>query len=117
MATVSNSLSAGPHGVTRNNLIAAGGEFVGTFMFLFCAFTGTQIANASVHDGAAGPDPMVLLYISFSFSISLMVNVWVFYRITGGMFNPVVCLNIPLSFPFLPFPSPHLPLSCLPHTD
>lgn len=32
--------------------------------------------------------PQVLIYIALSFGLSLLVNAWVFYRITGGLFNP-----------------------------
>jgi aquaporin related protein len=31
-----------------------------------------------------------LLYISLVFGFSLGVNIWVFYRISGGLFNPAV---------------------------
>jgi aquaporin related protein len=32
----------------------------------------------------------VLLYISLIFGFSLMVCVWVFFRVSGGLFNPAV---------------------------
>jgi aquaporin rerated protein, other eukaryote len=83
----------------RNHFIAFLGEFVGTFLFLFFAFTGTQIANAAANGQAqdAGrippyPNVTVLMYISLSFAFSLAVNVWIFFRISGGLFNPAVCL-------------------------
>ena len=37
---------------------------------------------------------MVLTYIALSFGFSLMVNVWIFYRISGGLFNPAVTLGM-----------------------
>jgi glycerol uptake facilitator-like aquaporin len=43
-------------------------------------------------DLPTGPNPPVILYISFSFAVSLAANVWIFYRISGGMFNPAVRL-------------------------
>jgi aquaporin related protein len=64
------------------------GEFVGTFLFLFFAFAATQVAN-----NLRGTRPMdigSLLYISLAFGFSLAVNVWVFFRISGGIFNPAV---------------------------
>lgn len=74
------------------------GEFVGTFMFLFFAFAGTQVANIGVVSSdqsttgaATGFNIATLLYISLSFGFSLMVNAWVFFRISGGLFNPAVC--------------------------
>jgi aquaporin related protein len=71
------------------------GEFAGTFLFLFFAFTGTQVANMSseAHD-ATGPEPGVLMYIALSFGFSLAVNAWVFFRISGGLFNPAVCCSL-----------------------
>lgn len=78
------------------------GEFVGTTMFLFFAFAGTQVANV----GAAGTttttnatngfSPIVLMYTAVSFGFSLMVNVWIFFRISGGLFNPAVTLAMVL---------------------
>lgn len=84
----------------RNHFVAMSGEFAGTFLFLFFAFSGTQVANAQkkVLDSATevqGSDPSQLLYISLCFGFSLAVNAWVFFRISGGLFNPAV--GIPLS--------------------
>jgi aquaporin rerated protein, other eukaryote len=66
-------------------------------MFLFFAFSATQVANAGAgqSDTQGGtltqaPNPSVLLYISLAFGFSLAVNVWVFFRISGGLFNPAV---------------------------
>ncbi|KAK8134321.1 hypothetical protein PG984_006333 [Apiospora sp. TS-2023a] len=42
--------------------------------------------------GSTGFDVSVLLYISVIFGMSLMVNVWIFFRISGGLFNPAVTL-------------------------
>lgn len=75
----------------RNHLVAMLGEFAGTFLFLFFAFAGTQTANLYANQSdVVGPNPSVLLYISLSFGFSLAVNVWVFFRISGGAFNPAV---------------------------
>jgi hypothetical protein len=60
-------------------------------MFLFFAFSATQVANEGANSSTA-PNPGVLLYISLAFGFSLAVNVWCFYRITGGIFNPAVRL-------------------------
>ena len=64
------------------------GEFVGTFLFLFFAFAATQVANNLLGTGAMNVG--ALLYISLAFGFSLAVNVWVFFRISGGLFNPAV---------------------------
>jgi hypothetical protein len=87
------------HSDAKNHFVAALGEWVGTTMFLFFAFAGTQVANAkskapgdtTTTNATAGFSPIVMLYISVSFGFSLMVNVWVFFRISGGLFNPAVC--------------------------
>lgn len=71
----------------RHHLVAFSGEFVGTILFLFFAFGGTQIANS-----IQPPEPTLdkLLYISLSFGFSLATTAWTFYRISGGLFNPAV---------------------------
>ena len=79
----------------RNHFIAMAGEFAGTFLFLFFAFTGTQVANSQTQGAtsttiAQGSNPAQLLYISLCFGFSLAVNAWVFFRISGGLFNPAV---------------------------
>ena len=79
-----------PH-TFQNNLVAVVGEFVGTFMFLFFAFAGGQVSNTPKPAEGAPPNTSNLLYLSLSFGFSLLVNVWTFYRVTGGLFNPVVC--------------------------
>jgi aquaporin related protein len=81
------------------------GEFIGTTMFLFFAFAGTQIANLN----DANPTPQSanqstitvvntanLMFISLAFGFSLMVNVWIFFRISGGLFNPAISLALAL---------------------
>lgn len=75
----------------RNHFIALAGEFVGTFMFLFFAFSGTQVANAAAAGANTSggslsqvPNASTLLYISLAFGFSLLVNAWVFFRISGG---------------------------------
>ncbi|KAH9870351.1 hypothetical protein IAQ61_005825 [Plenodomus lingam] len=90
----------------RNELVAMVAEFAGTFMFLFFAFGGTSVANtaATFSDAATAgqqsnsisqaPNTGVLLYISLIFGFSLMVNVWVFFRVSGGLFNPAVSLGL-----------------------
>lgn len=62
-------------------------------MFLLFAFAGTQVANIgagnnsdnSTTGAATGFSPIVLMYIAISFGFSLMVNVWIFFRISGGL--------------------------------
>jgi aquaporin related protein len=97
-----NPMSQWMNNKWRNELVASLAEFAGTFMFLFFAFGGTQVANtAALYADAAtagqqqnsltqAPNTSVLLYISLIFGFSLMVTVWVFFRVSGGLFNPAV---------------------------
>lgn len=61
-------------------------QFIGTFFFLFFALSGTQVANTTKH-----ADPLLQQqYISLVFGLSLAVNAWVWFRVSGGLFNPAV---------------------------
>jgi len=94
----------------RNHFIAMAGEFVGTFLFLFFAFSATQVANAATAGEVAGggnqaggdgglsqaPNTASLSYIALAFGFSLAVNAWVFFRVSGGLFNPAVTLGMAL---------------------
>ncbi|KAF2018246.1 aquaporin-like protein [Aaosphaeria arxii CBS 175.79] len=105
-STAANSRNAPLTKRWRNEFVAAAAEFAGTFMFLFFAFGGTQVANTSATaadpatSGQQGgsitqqPNTSVLLYIALSFGFSLMINVWVFFRVSGGLFNPAVTLGL-----------------------
>ena len=84
----------------RNHFIAMCGEFVGTVLFLFFALSGTQVANsinssAGLSIAETGSNPQQLQYIALCFGFSLAVNAWVFFRISGGLFNPAVCELVP----------------------
>ncbi|KAF8535529.1 hypothetical protein BDD12DRAFT_892482 [Trichophaea hybrida] len=64
----------------KNHFVAAAGEFVGTFMFLFLAFTGTSVPNSRPSEIGAivppetGSNPAQLLYIALCFGSSLAIN-------------------------------------------
>lgn len=83
----------------RNHFIAMCGEFVGTVLFLWFALSGAQVAN-SINSSAGlsvketGSNPQQLQYIALSFGFSLAVNAWVFFRISGGLFNPAVTFGM-----------------------
>ena len=77
------------------------GEFVGTTMFLYLAFAGTQVANIGAQGTTntttgqdTGFNPTVLLYVAVVFGFSLMVNVFIFFRVSGGLFNPAVSISL-----------------------
>ncbi|GAA5991452.1 hypothetical protein JCM11641_005210 [Rhodosporidiobolus odoratus] len=85
----------------KNHVVAMIGEFVGTATFLFFALGGTNVANipntsvTGAQEGAvAAPNTSNLLYIALSFGWSLAVSVWVFFRISGGLFNPAVSVGM-----------------------
>ncbi|KAI5357785.1 putative major intrinsic protein [Septoria linicola] len=88
----------------KGHIVAIIGEFVGTFFFLFLAFTGAQTANVSSNPNtgdtviteAPQKTPQQLLYTALAFGFSLAVNAWVFFRISGGLFNPAVTLGMAL---------------------
>lgn len=46
-------------------------------------------ANAA---SPAGPNLLLLLYISLVFAVSLTVNAWLFFRVSGGLFNPALTM-------------------------
>ncbi|CAI4218464.1 unnamed protein product [Parascedosporium putredinis] len=79
----------------RNEIVAALAEFCGTFMFLFLAFGATQGALLTLAEGES-PGPATLLFISAAFGGAIAANVWAFYRVSGGMFNPAVTLGLVL---------------------
>ena len=86
----------------RNHFFAVLCEFFGTFLFLFFAYSGTQVAktqsqNTRLERSVQGLDPSQLLHVSLCFGFSLAVNAWVFFRISGGLFNPAVSALVSLS--------------------
>lgn len=90
----------------RNHIVAGTGEAFGTASFLFLAFSGTQVANAAAtasaqasgggNSIASAPNASSLMMIALSFGFSLAVNAWVFFRVSGGLFNPSVTLALAL---------------------
>ncbi|KAL6706641.1 Aquaporin-1 [Coniothyrium glycines] len=75
------------------------GEYVGTVLFLYFALSGTQVANSIPSSSGrtvaeSGSNPQQLQYIALCFGFSLAVNAWVFFRISGGLFNPAVTFGM-----------------------
>jgi aquaporin related protein len=91
------------------------------------AFGGTQVANtAAIYSDRAtsgqqnngltqAPNTSVLLYISLIFGFSLMVCVWVFFRVSGGLFNPAVSQRSLSSTVMLHRPRRHTSATGKPH--
>lgn len=88
----------------RGHIVAVIGEYLGTTMFLFFGYIAAQTANekkditlrAAIGAGAApaGPSLLQISYISAVFGLSLAANAWIWYRVSGGMFNPSVSYAI-----------------------
>ena len=80
-------------GAAKNHFVAASGEFVGTFLFLYFAFA-THLMAVDQADAVAlangQTSAQTVVYISLGYGFSLLVTVWAFYRISGGLFNLVV---------------------------
>ncbi|KAI0688420.1 aquaporin-like protein [Cytidiella melzeri] len=92
------SKQVGRSGLVANaaqDLQAAILEFFGTVTFLTLAFGGVQ---ASAFEARAQGIPSFsvdrVMYISLSFGLSLLVSTWLFFRVTGGLFNPNVSLAL-----------------------
>ncbi|KAI0141766.1 aquaporin-like protein [Xylariaceae sp. FL1272] len=81
----------------KNHLVATLAEFIGTFMFLLLAFGATNAVNTAPQQGQPedlSANPARLLFISLAFGMSLAVNAWVFYRVSGSLFNPAVTIAL-----------------------
>lgn len=82
----------------KNHSIAFLAEFFGTFIFLWFAFVIAQIANQDPNiPKKTGSDPAQLIMISFGFGFSVMISVFLFYRVSGGNLNPAVTLSLVLA--------------------
>lgn len=72
-------------------------EFCGTVTFLTLAFGGVQASAYEAHsESLAAMSVERVMYISLSFGLSLLVSAWLFFRVTGGLFNPNVSLALVL---------------------
>ena len=54
----------------------------------------TQAADVSLTNGQSSSQTNI--FTALLYGLSLLVNVWAFYRISGGLFNPAVSLSIPM---------------------
>lgn len=84
---------------TQAHIVAAIGEFIGTYLFLFFGYAGhlmavSQAGEMSINGGVS---QQTVLTIAIAYGFSLLVNVWAFYRISGGLFNPAVSVALFLS--------------------
>jgi aquaporin related protein len=99
---------AHPFASFRADVVAAFIEFFGTMMFLLIGLGGVQaaatsnsaaLAAAVTQNGGAQSINTVasiqqLLYAAVSMGLALLATVWMFYRVTGGVFNPAVSFTL-----------------------
>ncbi|PBP23414.1 aquaporin-like protein [Diplocarpon rosae] len=92
------------HPSARGHVVGFLGEFLGTLIFVTLAFAGVETAGASSNkdqgDGVStappAASPSQLLYAALSAGFALVVTAWTFFRISGGLFNPVISLGMAL---------------------
>ena len=80
----------------EEDLKAAFLEFIGTAFFLILGLGGVQAATGENDMSSATTRIEQVLYISTSMGFSLLVSAWLFFRVTGGLFNPNVSLGLAL---------------------
>lgn len=69
-------------------------EFVGTAFFLLFGLGGIQATAGETIDGVNESTIEKVLYISTCMGFSLLVSAWLFFRVTGGLFNPNISLAL-----------------------
>jgi len=79
-----------------DDLEAAFIEFSGTVLFLLIAFGGAQGVSYASQSGTESPIQKNM-YIAAVFGLSLLVSAWLFFRATGGLFNPNVSVALLLA--------------------
>ena len=74
-------------------LIAASGDFAGTFFFFWMGYSGQMVvfnqAPAQVIAGGLSIDTIVFRALMYGLSL-LLINAWAFYKISGKLLNPAV---------------------------
>ncbi|KAH7919309.1 aquaporin-like protein [Leucogyrophana mollusca] len=79
----------------RQDCKAAALEFVGTTFFLLLGLGGIQAgAQEALVNSSNLNEQVRVLYISTCMGLSLLISAWLFYRVTGGLFNPNVGLAL-----------------------
>ena len=76
----------------REDAQAALLEFIGTTFFLLLGLGGIQAATGEVT--TSGSTVEQVMYISTCMGLSLLVSAWLFFRVTGGLFNPNISLAL-----------------------
>jgi aquaporin related protein len=71
-------------------------------MFLTVSFGGTHVANLTGGTVTTQSDTKFInttkiIFISISFGFSLIINAWIFFRVSGALFNPAISLAMVLA--------------------
>ncbi|GBC06728.1 hypothetical protein RclHR1_00700027 [Rhizophagus clarus] len=75
----------------KKDLTKAAAEFIGTTYFLFMGLGG---ADAIAAFAGKSLDDIKILATAFSFGWSLMINVWLWIDISGGVLNPAITIAL-----------------------
>ncbi|EMD31295.1 hypothetical protein CERSUDRAFT_119849 [Gelatoporia subvermispora B] len=80
----------------REDFWAALLEYVGTTVFLLLAFGGIQAAQGEIESGGdmSASGIQRIMYIALSMGFSLLISAWLFFRVTGALFNPNISLAL-----------------------
>ncbi|EJD47012.1 aquaporin [Auricularia subglabra TFB-10046 SS5] len=88
------------------DLIAAAFEFLGTSVFLILGLGAAQSVsylNTTIDPSAAASNTADFMYISAGFGLALLVAAWIFFRISGALFNPNISTALLLLRVIKPF--------------
>jgi aquaporin related protein len=88
-------------------LVSFVGEFLGTVFFLFFALAGCQVAYTHLSPSTVvlpgspalstmGISAASLLYAALAVGFSMIVNAWIFFRISSALFNPAITFGMVL---------------------
>nr|CAG8485019.1 12983_t:CDS:10 [Entrophospora candida] len=72
----------------RHDFLAAAAEFLGTFYFLFMGSGGAT---------GFGTSPIGAIGVPFAFGFSLLVSVWTWASVSGGVLNPAITIALVLT--------------------
>jgi aquaporin related protein len=83
----------------NKHFVAAAGEFVGTFLFLFTGYLihAMSVGFAPESATGGGNTNQTVVFIALGYGFSLLVAAWVLYRVSGGLFNPAITLGLVLT--------------------
>ncbi|KAH7101920.1 aquaporin [Auriculariales sp. MPI-PUGE-AT-0066] len=86
------------HSDWRNDFGAAGFEFIGTCVFLILSLGTVQslaVMN-NANPGATLSTSSDYMFVSAGFGLALLVAAWLFFRVSGALFNPNVSIALAL---------------------